>query len=262
MEPLRKKWNSQRGASILLALLLLLVCVMVAASVLMAAASSAGKSRSGREEQQKYLTLSSALALVSDQLTQSEYRGKYTYRVEEKFRWEGSLEDGSWVHDYWQHTYTQLPGDLQCGLNEAPAFILPLFNDLDHYFAQRFHKADSVDHRYQCISLPGVNTTVKNPYTLELTVDAGSEGEEAPWLTQPVSVTVTWNAASGHLYLRAALEEKDEGGNLLHTYAMEAELKAVKAPGSVLRLADDPAPGEAEYYTEPMTWELNWIVKK
>ena len=36
MEPLRKKWNSQRGASILLALLLLLVCVMVAASVLMA----------------------------------------------------------------------------------------------------------------------------------------------------------------------------------------------------------------------------------
>ena len=40
-----------------------LVCAMVGASVLMAAASNAGKSRSSREEQQKYLTLSSAMHL-------------------------------------------------------------------------------------------------------------------------------------------------------------------------------------------------------
>ena len=55
------------GASILLALLFFLVCAMVGASVLMAAASNAGKSRSSREEQQKYLTLSSAMQLVCDE---------------------------------------------------------------------------------------------------------------------------------------------------------------------------------------------------
>lgn len=77
MKRLHKKLHSQSGASILLALLMFLICVMAAASVLAAAASNAGKAMSNRAEQQKYLTLSSALQLVCDELTAAEYQGKY-----------------------------------------------------------------------------------------------------------------------------------------------------------------------------------------
>ena len=45
--------------------------MMVSASILMAAVSNAGKLRSGQEEQQRYLTLASALRLVCDELTES-----------------------------------------------------------------------------------------------------------------------------------------------------------------------------------------------
>ena len=77
MRRMRGKWESQSGASILLALLFLLVCMMVSASVLMAAASNAGKIRSNYEEQQRYLALSSALRLVAGELERAEYRGRY-----------------------------------------------------------------------------------------------------------------------------------------------------------------------------------------
>ena len=68
MEALKQKLKGRQGASFLLALALLLLCVMVAASLLTAAVSNAGKVRSNREEQQKYLTLSSALRLVCGEL--------------------------------------------------------------------------------------------------------------------------------------------------------------------------------------------------
>ena len=73
MEQLRRKLKSRRGATILLALALLLLCMMVAASLLTAAVSNAGKVRSNKEEQQKYLVLSSALRLVCGELEKAGY---------------------------------------------------------------------------------------------------------------------------------------------------------------------------------------------
>ena len=73
----KKKLNSRRGASFLLALLFFLVCGLVASSVLMAASSNAGRSRSSREEHQTYLTISSAVRLLCDELNAAEYRGRY-----------------------------------------------------------------------------------------------------------------------------------------------------------------------------------------
>ncbi len=61
MEKLRRKLKDSRGATIILALLFLLLCMMVAATLLMAAVSNAGKAQRSRAEQQKHLTLSSAL---------------------------------------------------------------------------------------------------------------------------------------------------------------------------------------------------------
>lgn len=68
-----EKLNSHRGASILLALVFVLACVMVGVSILSAAASNAGRTRSNHEEQQLYLSLSSALQLVADDLARTTY---------------------------------------------------------------------------------------------------------------------------------------------------------------------------------------------
>ena len=73
MKRAAEKLNSRRGASILLALVFVLTCVMVGISVLSAAASNAGRTHSNHEEQQLYLSLSSALQLVADDLSNASY---------------------------------------------------------------------------------------------------------------------------------------------------------------------------------------------
>lgn len=254
MKCLREKWNSRRGASILLALLFLLVCMLAAASVLMAAVSNAGKARSSREEQQKYLTLSSAMTLVCDALNEAEYKGRYDYKKEDIKKPETATNpDGSettnWVHDYWLHTYTRKPGTFTCSLN-TPLAVLPLNNDLDAFFAEHFTKADSGDNRYVCNS-PATGVLAKS-HALSLTAEL--TGENIPGLEQPVKVNVEWNRSSGHIELRAELEDGE------HVYAMKAELRADKAPGEVLKLKDDPA-SDGTYDTGPMSWTLSWIVK-
>ena len=84
MEALKKKLNSRRGASILLALLFMLMCILVAASVVMAASANAGKIKSNKEEQQKYFTLSSAVNFLVEELESVEYVGEYMYEYDEK----------------------------------------------------------------------------------------------------------------------------------------------------------------------------------
>ena len=76
MNAVRKKLNSSSGASILMALLLLLVAVMVSAVILAAAVSAAKTIRTDREQQQTYLTVSSAAALVRDSILNGS--GSYT----------------------------------------------------------------------------------------------------------------------------------------------------------------------------------------
>lgn len=80
---IRRKLKSSSGASLLLALVFLLLSAVVSASVLMAAVSNAGRSRSKLEEHQKYLALSSALTLLSDDIRQAEYTGRYLYQETE-----------------------------------------------------------------------------------------------------------------------------------------------------------------------------------
>ncbi len=66
MDAIRKKLKNSTGASILMALLLLLVAVMVSAVILAAAISASKTIRSDREQQQTYLTVSSAAELLRD----------------------------------------------------------------------------------------------------------------------------------------------------------------------------------------------------
>ena len=153
MEALKKKLKSRRGASILLALLFLLLCIMVGASLVMAAASNAGKIKSNKVEQQKYLTLSSAMTLLVDELESVEYVGQYDY----KWEWcPVEIKDGEgnvigYEHNK-HHTYTLRKGKMQLrdgakikknDWEEVPEEkklndVLPLRDDLDKIFAKRF----------------------------------------------------------------------------------------------------------------------------
>ena len=83
MNAVRRKLNSSSGASILMALLLLLVAVMVSAVILAAAVSAAKTIRTDREQQQTYLTVSSAAALVRDSILNGS--GKYVTKKTECF---------------------------------------------------------------------------------------------------------------------------------------------------------------------------------
>ena len=66
MEKLLRKLHSQRGETMLMALLLFLVGVMVSAVILAAAISAESDAKAAREEQQAYLTVSSAAELFRD----------------------------------------------------------------------------------------------------------------------------------------------------------------------------------------------------
>ena len=68
MEKLLRKFHSQRGETMLMALLLFLVGVMVSAVILAAAISAESDAKAAREEQQAYLTVSSAAELFRDAL--------------------------------------------------------------------------------------------------------------------------------------------------------------------------------------------------
>lgn len=68
MSEMRKKLHSSGGASFLLALIFFLICAMVGAVVLTAASANLSRIQPQRQEEQAYLTLSSAAHLLQTQL--------------------------------------------------------------------------------------------------------------------------------------------------------------------------------------------------
>lgn len=72
-----RKLHSRSGASMLLALLFLLVCLTVGAAVLTAASANTGRLVRCRQEQQSYLTVSSAVQLLKEDCRGMEFTGAY-----------------------------------------------------------------------------------------------------------------------------------------------------------------------------------------
>ena len=244
MRRMRGKWESQSGASILLALLFLLVCMMVSASVLMAAASNAGKIRSNYEEQQRYLALSSALRLVAGQIAEAEYTGGYTVQ-----RWVVPIfdEEGIRIGETKYYHVRQTAGGLTCGeLGGA----LDLTKALDGVYAREF-------------TGPG-RTALSGDETAPLPFESG------------LKVTVK-AVLRTDLRIRLSAELKEGGGR---TYRMEAELTASGLPALGFVPDGDEFAGDAsmpgkEGFSEQaredlpgggaapdVTWELDWIAKE
>lgn len=217
MRKIREKLRSQNGASILLALLFFLLCGMVGASVLMAAASNAGKSRSSREEQQKYLTLSSALQLVCDELTSAKYTAVFSLeKTEEIMKNVGTETEQKWELDHYKYYYKQTDGVYT---GKFPENVLPLRNALNKLFAAKRPlpwNTTSGENEYEYSSTLG--TTNGESFELTLAVDKNDE----PGLAQPVKVTVTLEG-NYRLSLKASLEDDA-------TYAMYVTLPPTGMP--------------------------------
>ncbi len=69
MNKIKAKLNSKRGVSIVMALLLALVCLFAGAAALTAASANIGRYKYLREDNQDYLSISSAARLLSEQFT-------------------------------------------------------------------------------------------------------------------------------------------------------------------------------------------------
>ena len=265
MKRLREKLHSQSGASILLALLLFLTCCMVAASILAAAASNAGKVRSSRVEQQKQLTLSSAIELVCGQIKQATYTGKY--KVHEWTDQVGSYTytdgDGKEIsvpiyEDFFYCQQTQ--GKFACGelAGDLAGDLLPLGKELDAIFGEQFNKSG-----YGKLTTNIETNQVTHRLTVTLPDNLDGYPSEVP---SEVTVEVKLNHDTGHITVTAWLGGGDtppaDGANV-----MSAELVAVGAPV----LDYNPAgrsPGSSaqgtlveDGNTNTVKWKLNWIKK-
>lgn len=232
-----------------MALLFLLVCMMASSSLLMAAVSNAGKLQGDRTEQQKYLTLSSALRLVCGELEKLEYTGRCQY-AEWSVEEEEENEEGETVtiqtDYYWcgQEEGTLTGGSLADALG---GFFL---EELDGMYGEAFAAR----------GFPARPARTPAEHKLVLTVD----GSGLPGLEEPVTATLRLENGGKLLHLTAALGSADEKGYL---YALEAELASAGVPrevkytppsGAVFASASSGTPVS----TGAVKWKLEWIEKK
>lgn len=254
MERLGKKLRSESGASILLGLLIFLVCVMVGSSVFAAAASNAGKAKSNRVEQQKYLTLSSAIQLVADEIQQADYTGRYkrwlwdvtTTTVDKTDPLNPVTTEEKKSYFYCEQISCEaypaesLPKTYSCGDLTAQ---LSLEKELDGIFRQQFTDKDG----YQGLADSFVeDTSAERELTVTLPeglpgypADLGAPGLTPYQASRAVKVKVKLDHATKHILLTAWL---DDGSGALPADGkdtMIAELKVAEGTAPLL----DSAPG-------------------
>lgn len=228
--------------------------------MLMAAASNTGKSRSNREEQQKYLTLSSAMRLVCDELTGATYTAKYNYEKKVVYKDETVTgPDGTTtttqVPDYNQHTFTQKKGDYS---TSSLTNTLPLLPELEWLFWQDAINSKPADTTADHYSLADHYSFVKDtdvqtqePSDTGRTLVLKIDQPDRPGLSAETVVTVRLEKDGIYkycLYLSASLKDHPD-------YAMYAVL-----------VCDNPP--KAEYNVSPGShmcvakWRLSQITRQ
>ncbi len=236
---LKRKLQSQRGASLLLALLFLALCSLVTATILMAAVSNAGKARSNLREHQSYLALSSAVDLICDEIVRSEYRGKYHYREEiietPVENPETGEETGEVITTTYYH-FTQREGSCtHKGADTESRLTGLLKKDLDTLFARQ------------------IESTLDRGKFATLTLQRGG------------TFAHTWKV---HPQTGTALDEKEVEVQLKvveESYAIELtaqldgyQLQAELTPSTNRPSLPNPLP-TGESRTESLQWKVGWI---
>ena len=234
---LKRKLQSQRGASLLLALLFLALCSLVSATILMAAVSNAGKARSNLREHQSYLALSSAVDLICDEIVRSEYQGRYHYEeeiietpVEDPETGEETIETTTYYY------FTQQEGSCtHKGADTESQLTGLLKKDLDTLFARQ------------------IESTLDRGKFAILTLQRGG------------TFNHTWKV---HPQTGTALDEKEVEVQLKvveESYAIELtaqldgyQLQAELTPSTNRPSLPNPLP-TGESRTESLQWKVGWI---
>lgn len=273
MTCLREKLNSQRGATILLALLLFLVCCMAAASIMAAGVSNAGKTRSSSVEQQKYLTLSSAIQLIADELEKAEYQGKYDlYEWYETFTTVDNSDPENPVtisYDIYYFYCEQTAGDYSCGDLTAQ---IPLGKELDKIFSQQFRAKGGESAGFKPLSDADL---ADSPVVYNLTVTLPGEDKLPGYsysgsdydAATTVKVQVELNYDTRHITLTAWLGESDTPPTD-KSDTMIAELVVKDLPaldyspsGRTPKNPSGRSPTDTPLTVPPTKWELSSIKK-
>lgn len=275
MTRLREKLNSQRGAAILLALLLFLVCCMAAASVMAAAVSNAGKTRSSSVEQQKYLTLSSAIQLVADELERAEYTGRYNVWEWKETKTETSVDPSDpenpieTSYDVYYFYCEQIEGTYSCGDLTAQ---IPLGTELDKIFSQQFRAKGGAGAGFKPLTdtdAAGSTVVCKLAVALPDNLPGYSYSGTDYKAATTVTVQVELNYSTRHITLTAWLGESDtvpaDKGNVM---IAELVVKTGALPtldySPTGRKPEDPSghsPTDSPRAVPTMKWELSSIKK-
>lgn len=222
----KRKLKSQHGASLLLALLFFLICTMVSGSILMAAVSNAGRYKSNLDEHQMYLTLSSSVRLLCDELNRTEYQGQYQY-------WEEVLEDG----DIRKH-FRQLDGAYEHTNTDKQGYLSTvLLSDFDALFAKQIQeKLNPAD--FQTFE---VKSGAVVAHHLTMHPKTGTSLDDA----QAVDMQLQVVAESYAIEVTATLEH----------YQIKAELTpTTNKPTLPMTLVE----GDLQK-TEPLQWKIGWV---
>lgn len=276
MRRLREKLHSERGASILMALLLFLVCCMVAASVLAAAMSNAGKSRSNRAEQQKYLTLSSAIQFVVDEIEKVEYTWKYTV-----YEWDVTTDSDTEYYFYCK----QMAGEYEDTDGDGAGDLLdqiPLKKWLDWELEKQFPSEDG----YEKLGLgpnaftSGIDFITGSKTTRSLLVTLPDDLDGYPYenpgdpmkvyqVPHEVTVRVELDHTTHHIRLTAWLgtgaePPADKSNTMIAELVASGEAPLLGYNNPDGRMAGNPAsiPDDSSLSVrKTMKWKLNWIKK-
>ena len=234
---LKRKLQSQRGASLLLALLFLALCSLVSATILMAAVSNAGKARSNLREHQSYLALSSAVDLICDEIVRSEYQGIYNYKeVVEETPVKDPETGKETIETTTYYYFTQLEGSCtRKGADTESQLTGLLKKDLDTLFAQQ------------------IESTLDRGKFATLTLQSGGTFNHT-WKVYPQTGT--------------ALDEKEVEVQLKvvkESYAIEltAQLDGYQLQAELTPSTNRPSlPGtlsQGDNKTKPLQWKVGWI---
>lgn len=124
----RKKWNSRRGASMVLSLLVLLVCVTAGVAALTAAGANAGRYTHMRADQQRYLAVASAVRTVREELAGQ------SFSASAKLTQSSSLYDPATGEMLQGTFYTMEPADQLIAPQYTGGFASWLLGDLGNCF--------------------------------------------------------------------------------------------------------------------------------
>lgn len=212
---LRKKLNSKRGVTLLLALLLFLICALVGSVVVSAAYTSAGRYVRNKDSQQSYLAVMSAARLIEECVTDMSYEAAYVKIVEEVTQPQYGLiplkdEDGNNVLDE-NGEIVYVEGITGYVTSEFVSYELDLPNLVNNrLFEQEF--IDKLDICYQYHHTPDEVYSGAPPVDYASDISVNSDELGIPKVVGQMCLSCDDNADEGNSHFDIVVKLWEESG--------------------------------------------------